>query len=282
MALIGKRNLLKLVRETQSGFYLDGGEHGEILLPGRYIPKGAKPDDELDVFIYRDSEDRLVATTETPRAMVGDFAALRVVSMQPRIGAFLDWGLEKDLLLPIRELGGFRSEGDWVVVYIHLDEKSNRIVASSRLTKWCDKTPSYIRNQPVKLIITDESPLGFNAIVDNKYRGLLYHKELADSLAIGQHVEGFVRSVRPDGKIDLALDKTGFNRIKPLTEQILETLKNAGGTLPLHDKSSPAEIRATFSVSKTAFKQAIGILYKGRLIRIEPGEIHLVTSPLFP
>lgn len=278
MALIGKRNLLPVLREAPPGYYLDGGTHGEILLPGRYIPRGVIPGGIMDVFVYRDSEDRLVATTEHPHATVGDFALLRVVSVNPRIGVFLDWGLEKDLLLPIREQTEPLEVGSWIVVRVALDEKTDRIIASARLNRYLGlSSPTYTEGQAVKLMVTGETPLGYNVIVENAHRGLLYRSELSGPLTPGQTVDGFVRTVRPDGKIDVALDQAGYRRIAPLTEQILEALKDAGGELPYHDNSAPEEIRAVFGVSKKAFKQAIGSLYRDRKIRIEKERIALAA-----
>lgn len=273
---MGRRNSLLVVREAPPGFYLDGGTHGEILLPGRYIPRGAKPGITMDVFVYRDSEDRLVATTETPEAMVGEFAYLRVVSVNPRIGVFFDWGLEKDLLLPLREQASPLQPGDRRVVRVALDERTDRIIASARLNRWLNRTPAaYTEGQRVNLIITGDTPLGYNAIIENAHRGLLYHSDLAGPLATGQRVDGYVRIVRPDGKIDLALDRAGFHRIAPVTDQILKALTEAGGKLRLNDNSSPEEIREAFGISKKAFKQAIGTLYRARKIVITPTEIRI-------
>jgi uncharacterized protein len=274
MASIGERNALRIVREAPPGLYLDGEELGEILLPGRYIPKGAVPGDYLEAFIHRDSEDRLVATTEIPRACVGEFAVMKVVSVNPQIGAFLDWGLSKDLLLPIREQIRRVAVGDPVAAYVFLDPKSGRIVATARLDEYLDRTPSpYIEGQRVRLLIADETPLGFKAIVENAHWGLLYKTDLGSPLAIGQELEGCVRAVRPDGKIDLSLDPAGYARIAPLTDQILDALKAAGGRLEFNDRSSPEEIRAKFGTSKKAFKQAIGALYRQRSIRISENGI---------
>jgi predicted RNA-binding protein (virulence factor B family) len=279
MATLGRRNNLTVTREGPPGFFLDGGPLGEILLPGRYIPPGSGPGDSLDVFIYRDSEDRLVASTETPVGMVGEFAFLRVVSVKPSIGAFLDWGLSKDLLLPRREQVSFAREHERIVVHIFLDEKSDRIVASERLDRWIDRVPAaYVDEQPVKFLIARETPLGYSAIVENLHWGLLYKSDLSGPLRIGDVLNGFVRSVRTDGKLDLALDRSGFARIKPLTGQILEALAAAGGTLPLHDRSTPEEIRSAFGVSKKAFKQAIGILFRERQIALDPDAIRLVPK----
>jgi predicted RNA-binding protein (virulence factor B family) len=259
---------------------LDGGPHGEILLPGRYLPAGVAPGEKVDVFIYRDSEDRLVATTETPRAVVGEFAYLRVVTRHPSAGAFLDWGLEKDLLLPLREHASTLRIGDWVLVRVALDERSDRIVASARLNRWLDLTPPrYVAGQQVQLIIESETPLGWRAIIDHAHRGLLYRAEFASSLTIGQQLPGFIRTIRADGKIDLGLDPTGHRRIAPLGEQIVAALRGAGGRLALHDGSSPEDIRAALGMSKKAFKQTIGALFRERRIVIEPDGIRLLTHP---
>lgn len=280
MAQIGKRNQLVVLKEAPPGFYLDAGEHGELLLPGALVPDGAKVGDVLDVFVYRDSEDRLVATTETPHAMVGEFAYLRVVSINPRVGVFLDWGLAKDLLLPIREQKERLAQGDWVVVYVYLDAKTDRIVASTRINRHLNLVPPpYAEGQPVKLLITGPTPLGYNAIIENAHRGLLYHNDLSAPLATGERIDGFVREVRADGKIDLSLDRAGYQRVAPLTGEILAALKAAGGRLPFHDDSTPEEIRAAFGMSKKAFKQAIGALFKQRAIVITAHGIRLASTP---
>ena len=277
MAIIGQRNALPIVRQAPPGLYLDGGAHGEILLPGRYIQPGWAVGGKMDVFVYRDSEDRLVATTETPRAIVGEFAHLRVVLHKPGVGSFLDWGLEKDLLLPLREHAGSLRPGDWVLVRVALDERSNRIIASARLGRYLDFTPpNYTTGQAVKLIVESETPLGYKAIIDHAHLGLLYRAELAAALVIGQTLDGFIRTVRTDGKIDLGLDPAGHGRLVPLGGQILAKLEASGGHLPFHDGSSPEEIRAAFGMSKKAFKSAIGVLYREQRIRIEPDGIRLV------
>lgn len=279
MANLGKRNSLRILREAAPGLYLDGGSHGEILLPKKYIPRGAKVGGKLDTFVYRDSEDRLVATTEIPAATVGDFALLRVVNAHPKIGAFLDWGLAKDLLLPIAEQSRSLRAGEWILIRILLDAKTDRILASTRLSRWLNLTPpAYPDGEAVRLIVESETPLGFNAIVNEAHTGLLYHTDLAGALTIGQRLDGFVRHVRPDGKIDLALDRAGYRRIAPLTEQIVDALKADRGFLPYHDKSSPEEIRAAFGVSKKAFKQAVGALYRERIIEVEPAGIRLAAT----
>ncbi|MEI6032846.1 MAG: S1-like domain-containing RNA-binding protein [Verrucomicrobiae bacterium] len=277
MATLGRRNQLTVLREAPPGFFLDGGRLGEILLPGRYIPAGSGPGSVLDVFVYRDSEDRLVATTETPLAMAGDFAFLRVVSVKPSLGAFLDWGLSKDLLLPRREQVSFPRAGEGIIVRVFVDEKSDRIVASERIDRWLDLAPpAYAAGQPVKLLIARETPLGYSAIVESSHWGLLYKSDFAARFGVGDVADGFVRAVRPDGKIDLSLDRSGYSRIKPLAGQILDALESGGGCLPLHDGSSPEEIRHAFGVSKKAFKQALGSLYRERQIEISPSGIRIL------
>jgi predicted RNA-binding protein (virulence factor B family) len=273
MAQIGKRNSLTVLHSTPHGIYLDGGDHGEILLPNRYIPKGTSLGENLDVFIYRDSEDRLVASTEVPFAMVGEFATLEVVSVNRNIGAFLHWGLLKDLLLPFREQADQVYVGDKVVAYIMLDEKTDRIIATTRLNRHLSRArPPFKPAQPVALLITARTPLGYNAIVEGSHVGLLYHTNIGAPLHVGQKINGFVSAVHPSGKIDLSLDASGYQRVASLTDRILEVLKNNGGKLPFDDNSPPEAIRSNFEASKKAFKQALGSLYKQRRIRFtNPG-----------
>ena len=282
MAIIGRRNTLSIERASGPGLYLNGGALGEILLPGRYITKDMVPGAKLDVFVYLDSEDRLVATTETPLAMVGEFACLKVVSVNLRIGAFLDWGLAKDLLLPFREQETPVRVGQSVVALVYLDQKTNRIVASTRLRRQLGRPQNTYRDgQPVNLVITGKTPLGYNAIVENDCFGLLYHDNLAAPLAVGQKVRGFVRTVRPGGKLDLSLDASGYKRVAPLKEQIVDLLEAKGGSLTFDDNSSPEVIRATFGCSKKAFKQALGALYKSRRIAFTNPGMQLLDNSTF-
>jgi uncharacterized protein len=279
MALLGKLNVLRVVRSAPPGFYLDGAALGEILLPGSLIPAGARVGGDVEVFLYRDSEDRLVATPQKPLAQVGEFAALRVVAVNPRIGVFLDWGLDKDLLLPLREQSGPLRVGERVIVHVMVDERSQRIVASARLGRHLNLTPPhYAENQAVRLLVIGETPLGYNVIVENAHAGLLYKSDLGQTLSVGATFQGYVRRVREDGKIDAALDRAGHQRIGSYTETILEKLRAAGGRLPLHDGSSPEEIRAALGMSKKAFKQAIGSLFKARQLVIEQYGIRLTES----
>jgi predicted RNA-binding protein (virulence factor B family) len=277
MAELGRRNQLAILRSARPGVFLDGGEDGEILLPRRYAPENCEPGAVVDVFVYRDSEDRLVATTEVPLAMVGEFGVLRVVGMHPDIGVFLDWGLSKDLLLPRREQSCALRTGQKVAVRVFVDPHSNRIVASMKLGRWLGKTPPrYPVGGEVRALVANETPLGYNAIVAGAHRGLFYHSALAGPLCPGETVTAFVLAVRPDGNLDLSLTRPGYGRVKPLAEQILQALAEAGGSLPFHDKTSPEEIRAAFQVSKKAFKQALGALYRRHRIAIEPDAIRLL------
>ena len=279
MANFGKRNLLSITRETNSGLYLDGEELGEILLPGRYVPQDLEPDAKLDVFLYRDSEDRLVATTEKPYAMVGEFAYLTVKHVHERMGAFLDWGLSKDLLLPFAEQAKPLDAGNRVIVAVSIDPNTDRIMASGRIVDHLSKEPpSYTQGQSVKLLVTGESPLGYNAIVEHAHLGLFYRSELSAPMVVGQRIDGFVREVRPDGKIDLGLDEMGYGRIAPLTDQIIAALKGAGGRLNYDDDSTPDEIRQRFGTSKKAFKQALGNLFRERRIAFMHPGIQIVEQ----
>jgi predicted RNA-binding protein (virulence factor B family) len=224
MAALGKRNTLRILREAPPGMYLDGEQLGEILLPGKYTTDKMQPGQCVDVFLYLDSEDRLVATTETPFVYVGEFACLECVGFNPKVGCFLGWGLEKDLLLPLREQEAPVYPGDKVVVHVYVDERSGRIVASARLRRHLDLIPpNYHDDQAVHLIIAGETPLGYKAIVDHAHWGLLYRAEVSAPLATGQELTGYIRKVRPDGGIDLRIDREGYRRVAPLADRIMNT-----------------------------------------------------------
>ena len=276
---IGKMNHLRVVKEVDFGVYLDGGEEfGEILMPKRYVPAGCKPDDMVDVFIYMDSEDRIIATTEKPYAMVGDFACLKVVSVN-KVGAFLDWGLMKDLLVPFNEQYKKMEEGNYYVVAIYLDLDTNRILASAKVEDFLDDTPKeYKEGQEVDLMIYSHSPLGYKAIINDAHTGMLYENEVFRKIKIGERLKGFIKRLREDGKIDLMLDKPGYKKVYSIAEQILNKLKENNGFLPLGDKSAADDIYNAFGISKKAFKMTIGGLYKSRMITIEDGGIRLVKK----
>jgi len=278
MLLIGNYNNLQIVKKVDHGVYLDGQEFGEILLPTRYVPNGAKINTSIEVFIYKDSEDRLIATTTKPYAVVGDFAYLKVASVRPE-GAFLDWGLPKELLVPFREQKITMSEGKSYIVAVFLDQATNRIAASSKIEKFLKKEIADLSdNQMVEIMIDHETDIGYTAIVDNAYHGLLYKSEIFQPLPKGLKCPAWVKKIREDNKIDLSLTEPGRNKIEPLAEKILAGLKNNHGFLPLNDKSPSEKIYASFQHSKKSFKIAIGYLYKQRLITISDDGIHLTNK----
>ncbi|MFH1261830.1 MAG: S1-like domain-containing RNA-binding protein [Pseudomonadota bacterium] len=272
---IGRFNRLKIVKQVDFGLYLDGQDDGEILLPTRYVPKSFAIGEILGVFIYHDSEDRLIATTETPRAMVGEFALLKVVAVTP-VGAFLDWGLSKDLFLPFAEQTTPPRVGQEVAVYIYLD-KSNRISASMKLEKHMDKSVGdFKEGQGVDLTIASRTDLGFSAIIGKRRVGLLFDNEIFQALQPGQEIRGFIKKLRNDGKIDLTLQRAGYKVANELGTKILGLLKQKKGFLELNDKTPAETIYRLFGVSKKKFKMALGGLYKKRLITIEKDGIRLV------
>ena len=275
MAEIGKINHLEVVKELDFGIYLDGGDLGEILMPKRYVPEGTMPGDHLDAFIYLDSEDRLVATTEKPLAMVEEFALLEVVSVTP-VGAFLNWGLPKDLFVPFREQRQPMEEGKKYLIYVYLDTNSKRIAASSKIEQYLDNIPvDYDLDEEVDLIIVNETDLGYNAIIDNSHFGILYKNEVFQPLNPGDRVQGYIKKIRTDGKIDLRLDKVGYEKITSFVDRIIAELQKNNGFMPITDKSSPEDIYKTFKISKKNFKAAIGALYKKRFISLEDNGIRL-------
>jgi predicted RNA-binding protein (virulence factor B family) len=276
MLEIGKINELKVVKEVDFGVYFDGGEYGEILMPKRYVPNNCKLDDLVNVFVYRDSEDRLIATTEMPKAMVGEFALLEATSVTT-VGAFLDWGLPKDLLVPYREQRQKMEKGKKYVVYIYLDNESERIVASSKTDRFLDNLPpEYKENQEVDLFITGKTEIGYKAIINGSHTGMLYKNEVFQPLKQGQQLKGYIKKMREDEKIDLCLEKPGFEKQDTLSETILDYLKNNEGFIELTDKSDPEKIYTAFKTSKKNFKKAIGSLYKKRLIGLEENGIRLL------
>ncbi|TRX66576.1 S1 RNA-binding domain-containing protein [Carboxylicivirga sp. M1479] len=276
--MIGKYNTLRVVKEVDFGVYLDGGEDfGEILLPIRYTPPGLKPEDEIEVFIYLDSEDRVIATTEEPYAQIGELAYLEAVSVN-KTGAFLDWGLMKDLMVPFREQAERMVEGQKYVVYVYLDDESRRIVATSKLNSALDNLiPEYHERDEVELMVIDKTDLGYKVAINNTHTGMLYYNELFRPIKIGDKTTGYIKKVREDDKIDVALEKPGYGmKIDGLAGEILEQLKAKGGKLDISDKSPAEVIYKVFGTSKKNFKKAIGTLYKQRLIEIDKESIKLL------
>jgi predicted RNA-binding protein (virulence factor B family) len=276
MVEVGKINTLQVLRSTDFGLFLDGGKLGDILLPNRYVSSVLKPGDSVEVFIMLDSEDRLTATTLKPYAMVDEFAHLRVVSVTG-VGAFLDWGMPKDLLVPFREQKVKMREGQSYMVRIYFDRASGRLAASSKLDRFLDKTDAvYETGEKVDLIICARTDLGYKAIINGTHWGVIFHNEAFHPLDRGLQIEGFIKQLRPDGKIDLCLQKPGYEKVTDLAEVILLTLKKQGGFMPVTGKSSPEEIYTLFGVSKKTYKQAIGALYKKRLIEFNDNGTKLV------
>ena len=276
---IGKYADLEVVKEVEFGLYLDGGPFGEILLPIRYVPKGVRPGDELRVFIYCDSEDRIIATTEKPYATVGEFAYLKVNGISS-YGAFLDWGLSKDLFVPFREQKYRMEMGEQYLVMIYLDEITERIAASSKLNKFLeDEGEPLEQGMKVELLIAEETDLGYKAIINEQRWGVLYYNEIFQEIEIGDVVEGYIKNIREDEKIDLSLQAQGYLQQIPIAvQQVLDKLKENDGFLPLTDKSSPDDIYDTFEMSKKSFKKAIGKLYKDRFIQLEKEGIRLIAK----
>jgi len=269
MAAIGRYNSMQVVKHTGFGLYLDGGADGEILLPKRYIPKDVPSEvgDWLNVFVYLDSEDKLIATTDKPKAQVGEFASLKVVEIN-RIGLFLDWGLPKDLLLPHSEEKRPLQVGDYCVVFLYVDPRTRRITATARLDRHLDKTPARYRGgDPVDLLVVEQTDLGFKAIIEGRHWGLIHKNEVFKFLRPGLRERGYIREMRADGKISLSLQPLGNEAADALQALILQKLEEQGGVLQLSDKSPAESIARAFGVSKGNFKKAIGGLYKqGRIV----------------
>jgi hypothetical protein len=278
MIKIGKTNNLKVVKKVDFGLYLDGGESGEILLPKRYVDESMEVGDDLDVFIYCDSEDRLVATTEKPLIEVGEFGLLKAVEVN-RVGAFMEWGLQKDLLVPFREQSQEIRVGGSYVVYAFLDNATKRIVGSTKLNKYVgNRIPRYSEGDTVDILAVHKTDLGYKVIVDNLFWGMIYNNDLFDPLSPGDRILAYVKTVREDGKIDVTLRERGGERVFQLANRIMGYLREAGGGMTLSDSSSPDEIKAVFQCSKKDFKKALGYLYKKGKILIADGGVTLSPS----
>ena len=276
---LGKFNRLEVVKEVDFGMYLDGGDEGEILLPARYVPEDCQIGDMLNVFLYLDNEERLIATTLTPLVQVGEFACLEVAWVN-QFGAFLNWGLMKDLFVPFSEQKMKMQVGKKYIVHAHLDDESYRIVASAKVDRYLSKEAApYQAGDEVDILIWQKTDLGFKAIIENMYSGLLYDSEIFQSLHTGDRVKAFIKQIREDGKIDLILQKPGFEKVDDFSKTLLQYIKDNGGRIALNDKSPADEIYSTFGVSKKTFKKGVGDLYKKHLILLPGDGIVLVTSP---
>ncbi|WP_287642149.1 S1 RNA-binding domain-containing protein [Bacteroides sp.] len=275
---LGKFNRLKVVKQVDFGMYLDDDIEGEILLPKRYVPQDCKVGDELDVFIYLDNEERLVATTQQPLVQVGQFACLEVAWVN-QYGAFLNWGLMKDLFVPFSEQKMKMQVGKRYVVHVHLDEESFRIVASAKVDRYLSKEKvDYVPGQEVEVLIWQKTDLGFKAIIENRFGGLLYDSEIFQPLHTGMRLKAYVKQVRDDGKIDLMLQKPGAGKVDDFAKTLLEHIRSNGGRTPLNDKTPAEEIYAMFGVSKKTFKKAVGDLYKKRLVVLQDDGIVLAKE----
>ncbi len=276
MIKLGQYNELTIKRMVDFGAYLVDDEGNEVLLPKRYLSGDERPGDWGRVFVYNDSENRPVATTEHPVAQVGDFALMRVSDVN-QVGAFLDWGLEnKDLLCPFREQRVKIAKGRSYIVRVYLDEPSQRIVASAKLDKFLSKRrPNFYHRQKVDVLVTQRAELGYRVIVDNHFWGMLYSNEIYGDINIGERHTGFVKQVRDDGKVDVTLEKIEKARVDDLSTVILDYLKAHGGEMPLTDKSDPASIMRQFNCSKKDFKKALGQLYKLKKVTLAPDATRL-------
>jgi predicted RNA-binding protein (virulence factor B family) len=278
MLHLGKTNTLTILRHTSVGAYLGDNENSEILLPKKYVKGSMNVGDEVSVFVYKDSEDRIIATTEEPYAEVGQFAFLEAVSVN-QVGAFLDWGLEKDLLVPFKEQRHKMFEGFEYVVFVYVDESTERIVASSKLNRFFEtETIDLQQGQGVDLLVYDQSDLGFSCIINNAYKGLIYANDVYQDIKIGDFLKGYVKLIRPDKLVDISLQAVGFQNVLSSTDIILNYLNEHEGFLDLHDKSTPEEIEKRFNMSKATFKKSIGILYRQHKVILKDDGVHLVKE----
>lgn len=276
MIKIGQINSLEVTKTADFGVFLDGDDYGSVMLPNKYVPEGTNVGDYIDVFLYFDSESQLAATIDKPIAQVGEWGLMQVEGVSST-GAFVNWGIkEKDLLIPFSEQRARFTAGQNILVYVYTDKASGRIVGTTKFNKWLDKTPAnYEVNEEVNLIIAERSQLGYKAIVNGEHWGMIFPSDVFGKLFIGKKLKGYIKQIREDGKIDLALQKVGVAKMDDLSSKIVELLEKKGGFLPLNDKSSPEAIFDAFRTSKGTFKKTIGGLYKAGKIVIEKDGIRL-------
>ncbi|MFV8430235.1 S1 RNA-binding domain-containing protein [Vibrio owensii] len=276
MIKIGQINSLEVTKTADFGVFLDGDDYGSVMLPNKYVPGGTNVGDHIDVFLYFDSESQLAATIDKPIAQVGEWGLMQVEGVSST-GAFVNWGIkEKDLLIPFSEQRARFTAGQNILVYVYTDKASGRIVGTTKFNKWLDKTPAnYEVNEEVNLIIAERSQLGYKAIVNGEHWGMIFPSDVFGKLFIGKKLKGYIKQIREDGKIDLALQKVGVAKMDDLSSKIVELLEKKGGFLPLNDKSSPEAIFDAFRTSKGTFKKTIGGLYKAGKIVIEKDGIRL-------
>lgn len=278
MITLGKTNTLAILREVSVGMYLGDADGATVLLPKKFIEPEFRIGDEIEVFVYRDSDDRLIATRYQPYAEVGQFAFLRVSAVTP-VGAFLDWGLEKDLFVPFKEQKHKMLEGQSYVVYIYIDEASQRIVASGKINKFISNDALTVeQGQEVDLLVYNQTDLGFTCIINGRHKGLIYHNDLFTELAVGDQVTGYIKLIRENNLIDLSLQNLGFKHVLSSTDKILEYLREHDGFMDIHDKSSPDIIERRLAMSKATFKKSIGILYRQRKVTLHDDGVRLIPQ----
>lgn len=277
MIKIGEYNTLKVIKEKAMGVFLDDGDIG-ILLPKRFVPRGTRPGDELKVFLYHDSDNRLIATTQEPKGILGDIVKLKVVSTTAH-GAFLDWGLMKDLFVPKSQQISFMRPGGVYTVKIYLDEQTGRLAATEKIDQFLSNEVLTVKEKEVvDLFVLRSSDLGWVVIINNKHTGLLHFNEVYRDIKIGDRFTGFIKTILPGNKIDVAAGKPGYTRVEDESDKLIRLLKENNGYLPYHDKSSPEEIYSFFAMSKKTFKMATGTLYKQRKIELTQSGIKLVED----
>ncbi|MCG8697653.1 MAG: S1-like domain-containing RNA-binding protein [Bacteroidales bacterium] len=278
MIELGIYNKLLVTRFTGNGLYLRDEEGEEVLLPNKYVPKGVKVDEELNVFVYNDSEDRPVATMQVPKITLEKFAPLKV-STVTNFGAFMDWGMEKELLVPFKEQTYPLQEGETYVIYLYLDEQTNRLVGSAKIDAFLNNHETGLNEgDEVNVMVYQKTEMGYKVIINDLHEGLVFKNEVFKPIEIGFQSKAYIKQIREDEKIDISLQKIGYGHIEEGAEGILERIKSNGGFLPLTDKSSPEEISNVLGLSKKAFKKAIGNLYKQKLVRIETDGVYLINS----
>jgi predicted RNA-binding protein (virulence factor B family) len=278
MASIGQFNKLKVVKHVDFGVYLDDGEGNEILLPKRFVPQGLNDGDEVDVFLYHDSENRVIATTQTPKGVVGDIVMMEAVS-KTRQGAFLDWGLMKDIFVPESQQESNMVVGGHYLVMIYIDEKTGRAAATERIAQFLSNYELTVKElDAVDLIMYQETDIGYKVIINNRHLGVLHFNEVYKNLERGDKEKGFIKKIREDNKIDVVLGERGYNKVEGEADKILRLLKENDGYLPYHDKSTPEDIYRFFGISKKAFKMTVGALYKQKKIELTQTGIKLIEE----
>ena len=277
MIKVGDYNVLKVLRDADFGFYLDDGAEG-ILLPKRFVPEGLKVGDEIKVFIYHDSEGRLIATTQHPKGVVGDIVKMKAVTVTNQ-GAFLDWGLMKDIFVPkSKQLSGMRQGAEYLVK-IYIDEQTGRVAATEKIEPFLSNENLIVKEKDiVDLVVYRRTDIGYVVIINNKHTGVLHSNEIYQKITVGDKMKGFIKTIRPENKIDVVIGRPGYNRVEDETEKILRLLNENNGYLPYHDKSNPEEIYDFFGMSKKAFKMATGNLYKQQKIEFTKTGIKLIES----